>query len=151
MSKRSYCPMYTLFFRWVRLLVDPVVQALLIPRDFDGIKLHAHREYHIILVAIVRLRVAPEHRAKIEVLNLLFVCVDELAPFLLALLALHLILVYRSGQIELRKFVFEMLVDVVVEFGQAQLRARDFLEYIPVCFHVLDDFDGKLLLDLGNC
>jgi hypothetical protein len=34
-----------------------------------------------------------------------------------------------------------VLVDFVVELGQAQLGAGHFLEDVPVCLHVLDDFD----------
>jgi hypothetical protein len=41
-----------------------------------------------------------------------------------------------------------MLVDFVIKLGEAELGTGHFLEDVPVCFHVLDDFDGKLLLDL---
>jgi hypothetical protein len=110
----------------------------LLPSNFDSVELHTDSEDGALL-GVVGLVARTEHGAEVEVLDLLLVLVDEVAPLLLSGLALHLILVYGGRGIEVGELLLEVLVDFVVELGQAKLGARHFLEDVPVCLHVLND------------
>ena len=142
-------------FALVSLFVDPVVQALAVavpvslafmqpfwsknlPGDLNSVELHAHGEDGAVL-GVVCLGARTQHGAEVVVLDGLLVLVDEVAPSLLAGLALHLVLVDCSGGIEVGELLLEVLVDLVVLLGEAQGRALDLLEDVPVCLHVLDN------------
>lgn len=109
-----------------------------LPSDLNGIELHAHCE-NSSLLCVVCLRASPHHGAEVEVLHLLLVLVDEVAPPLLAGLALHLVLVYGGGCVEVGELLLEVLVDLIVNLGEAQSRALDLFEDVPVRLHVLDN------------
>jgi hypothetical protein len=109
------------------------------PSNLDSVELHTDSKDGTLL-GVVGLAAGTEHGAEVEVLDLLLVLVDEVAPLLLSCLALHLILVYCGRRIEVREFLLEVLVDFVVKLGQAKLGTRHFLEDVPVRLHVLDDF-----------
>ena len=108
------------------------------PSNLDRVELHTDSKDGALL-GVVGLAARTEHGAEVEVLDLLLVLVDEVAPLLLSCLALHLVLVYGGRRIEVREFLLEVLVDLVVELGQAKLGAGHLLENVPVCLHVLDD------------
>jgi hypothetical protein len=108
------------------------------PDNFDGVELHADCENGLVL-AILEFRVGPDDCAVVVVLDLLLVRHNELAPLLLSVLALHLILVYCGLGIKVWKFRLEVLVDLIVEFGETQLGAGHLLEDLPVCLDVLYD------------
>ena len=76
--------------------------------------------------------------AKVVVVDPLVVGHHKLPPPLLSGLALHLILVDGSGGVEVGEILLQMLVDVVIVFGQAQGRALDLGQDRPVCFEMLD-------------
>jgi hypothetical protein len=141
--------------------VDPIVQTLAIavvvsyapsprvrpddlPNNFDSVELHAHSKYCLVL-AVLELGVCSDDCAVVVVVHLLLVCHDELAPSLLSILALHLLLVYGCLGVEIGEVLFEVFVDFIVEFGEAQLRARHLLEDLPVCLDVLDDYTSGLV------
>jgi hypothetical protein len=138
---------------------------LSLPSDFDGVELHAHCKYGLVLT-ILEFGVGPDNGAVIEVVHLLVVGHDKLAPLLFARLALHLLLVDCGFRVEIGKVLLEVFVDLIVELGQPQLGAGYFLEDLPVCLDVLyncrrlldveghglrhSTFDGKCLLDLHH-
>lgn len=142
------------------VLSDPVVQALAVSRDLDGVELHsrnytevstpsrfdipAHTKDSLIL-PILRLGVHSQHSTEVIIIDLLLIRHHELAPSLFAGFALHLVLVDGLGDVELGEVGLEMLVDLIVNFCQAQLRALDFLEDGPVGGHVLDDWMAGLV------
>lgn len=107
-----------------------------------------------LLTAILKLGVRPQHRSKVELSNLLVILHHKVPPPLLALLALHLILINRLGRVELGERLLEVLVDLVVPARQAERRALDSFEDRPVGLHVLDGcekglaprFDTKIVL-----
>lgn len=90
------------------------------------------------VLAVLKSRVGAQQGAKVEVVNLLLVLVDEVSPALLACLTLHLILIDRGLGVVVGELLLEVLVDFVVDLGEAKLRARDLLENGPVSGHVLD-------------
>lgn len=92
------------------------------------------------VLLVLRLRVVPNHGAEIVVVHPLLVRHHELAPPLLAGLALHLVLVDRSGGIEFGESLLEVLVDFIIDLSQSETGALDSFENGPVCLHVLDDF-----------
>lgn len=100
--------------------------------------MHANRKYCLIL-AVLELGVCPDDGAVVVVIDPLLVGVDELAPSLLALLALHLVLVNCCLWVELGKVLLEVFVDLIVELGEAELGAGDLLEDFPICLDVLYD------------
>jgi len=91
-----------------------------------------------LLLAILELGVCPQHGAKVVVVHLLLVLHHELTPPLLALGALHLVLIDRGGGVKLGELLLQVLVDVVVQLGQAEAGPAHFLKDRPVGFHVLD-------------
>lgn len=101
-----------------------------------------------ILPAVLRLRVRAHHGAKVVVVHQLLIDHHEVAPPLLALLALHLVLVDGLGRVEVGEVPLEVLVDVIVHPGEAQGRALDTFKDRPVGLQVLHHLDGELLLDL---
>jgi hypothetical protein len=135
-------------------LVNPVVQTLAVavavsyvaqpsgcrnsPNNLDCVKLHADCKNGLIL-AVLELRVCPDDCAVVEVLDLLVVRHDKLAPLLFAVLALHLVLVYCGFRVKVGELRLEVLVDLIVELGEAQLGAGHLLEDLPVCLNVLHD------------
>jgi hypothetical protein len=139
---------------------------LSLPSDFDGVELHAHCEYGLVLT-ILKLGVGPNNGAVVEVVHLLIVGHDELAPSLFARFTLHLLLVNCGFRVEVGELLLEVFVDLIIELGEAQLGAGHFLEDLPVCLDVLyncrrpleaeghgwrqSTFHGKCLLDLHNC
>jgi hypothetical protein len=136
------------------LLVYPVIQTLAVaatisfplwpirrrdsPDNLDGVELHADCENGLVL-AILEFWVGPDDCAVVVVLDLLLVRHDELAPLLLSVLALHLILVYCGLGVKVWELLLEVLVDLIVELGEAQLGAGHLLEDLPVCLDVLHD------------
>lgn len=122
----------------------------IIPRNLDGVKLHA-RHKNSLLLAVLGLGGGPQQSAKVVVVNLLVVGHHKGAPPLLARLALHLVLVDGLGGVELGEVPLEVLEDVVVHLGQAQLGAGHLFENGPVRRHLLNGLDGELLLNLGGC
>lgn len=100
------------------------------------------------ILIILRLWVVPHHRPKVVIIDRLLVLHHEVPPPLLPRLALHLILVDRLGGVELREGLLQVSVDFLVNFGEAEGRAFDFLENGPVGLHVLNYFYGELLFDL---
>lgn len=90
------------------------------------------------VLAVLKSRVGAQQGAEVEVVNLLLVLVDEVSPALLACLALHLVLVNGGLGVVVGELLLEVLVDFVVDLGEAKLRARDLLEDGPVGGHVLD-------------
>lgn len=136
------------------LQIDPVVQPLLIPvsvsaaesirgrvqslpGDFEGVKLHTHGKDRAVLI-IVLLGVGTDQGAEVEVVDLLLVHGDELAPSLFALLTLHLVLVDGLAHIDLGKVLLEVLVDLVIVLGETELGTLDRLEDLPVRLHLLN-------------
>lgn len=129
---------------------------VVLPGNLNSVELHArhyrpcqqvwaihfrfdlHTENSGVLL-VLGLGVVADHGAEIVVVNLLLVGHQELAPPILALLALHLVLVDSGGRVELGEVGLEVLVDFVVDLGQAEGRALDHLEDGPVGLHVLDD------------
>ena len=81
-------------------------------------------------------RVCPDNRPEVVVVDLLLILVHPVAPFFLAQLALHSILVQRLCGIEVGELLLEVLVDLVVHLGQPQFRPRDFFQDSPVCHQV---------------
>jgi hypothetical protein len=145
--------------------VYPVVQTLAIttavscapaanshhhlPNNLDGVELHAHRKYRLVL-AVFELWIRSNDGAVVVVVHPLLVRVDELPPSLLSFLALHLILVYCGFGVKLGEVFLEVLVDFIVEFGEAQLGARYFFEDLPVCLDVLHNYTLSLAFRGGE-
>lgn len=94
------------------------------------------------VLLIIHLGAISNHGAKVVVVHLLLIRHQELAPSLLAGLALHRVLVDGGTGVELGEVGLEMLVDFVVDLGQAEAGALDSFEDGPVCLHVLDDLRG---------
>lgn len=69
-----------------------------------------------------------QHRAKVVVVHLVLVHVDEVSPLLFASLALHLIFVDCSLEIKVRELSVEVLEDIIVKLGQAQFGSWELLE-----------------------
>lgn len=90
-----------------------------------------------LLLAVFELGVRPQHSTEIEVVNLSIVDIAEVAPLLLAGLALHIIFVDSSSQIEIRELLLEVLVNIIIHLGESKLGAGDILEQRPVCHHLL--------------
>lgn len=67
-----------------------------------------------LLLSIFKFRITPQHGAKIVVLHRLLVFHHPISPFLLALFALHLVLVDSLAGIELRELLLKVLVDIVI-------------------------------------
>jgi hypothetical protein len=107
-----------------------------LPCDFNSVELHAHRK-NCAFLAVLHLGARAEHCAEVVVLHLLLVLTDELAPSLLAVLALHLVLVQCGGRVEFGKVLLEVFVDFVIDLCESQLGTGYFLEDLPVCFHML--------------
>lgn len=88
-------------------------------------------------MVVLGLGACAEHGAEVVVLDLVLVLADELAPPLLALLALHLILVQCGGGVELGEVLLKVFVDFIVDLRQSQFGTWDFFKDLPVCLHVL--------------
>lgn len=88
-------------------------------------------------MTILKLGIGPHYGAKVVVVDLLLICHHEVAPPLLAGLALHFVLVDGGGRVELGEVGLQVLVDLVIHLCETQRRALDFLENSPVCGHVL--------------
>ena len=73
-----------------------------------------------LVLAVFPLGVGTQDGAKAVVVHLLLISHAELAPPLLASLALHLILVDGCGGVELGEVALEVLVDLIIDLGQAQ-------------------------------
>ena len=101
-----------------------------------------------LFLAVLHVGTGAHHGTKVVVVDALLVGHHELAPSLLASLALHLVLINGLGGVELRKILLEVREDVLVELCQTDFGAWNFLKNSPVDLHVLDDLDGELLLDL---
>ena len=101
-----------------------------------------------LLLAVLELWVGAQDGAKVVVVDLFLVGHHEVAPLLLALLALHLVLVDCLGGVEVGEVALQVLEDVVVHLGEAQVGALDLFEDGPVRLHLDDGLDGELLLDL---
>lgn len=87
---------------------------------------------------IFHLGARPQNGAEIVIVDRLLIGHHEFPPPLLASLTLHLVLVDRDGGVEVGEILLQMLVDVVIVFGQAQGRALDLGQDRPVCFEMLD-------------
>lgn len=72
------------------------------------------------LLSILDRWTVPHHGAKVVVLNLRLVCIDEVPPPFFARLALHLVLVDGGLGVEIGELLFEVFEDLVVHFGQTQ-------------------------------
>lgn len=81
-----------------------------------------------LLLAVLKLGVRAQHGAKVVIVDCLLIRHHEVAPPLLARLALHDVLVDRLGGVELGEVALQVLVDLLVESGQTKRRALDFLE-----------------------
>ena len=114
----------------------PLYPGRSLPCDFNSVELHAHRK-NCAFLAVLHLGARAEHCAEVVVLHLLLVLADELAPPLLALLALHLALVQCGRCVKVGEFLLEVLIDFVIDLGESQFRAGDFFEDLPVRLHVL--------------
>lgn len=90
-------------------------------------------------LAILGRSTCAQHSAKVVVIYFVLVHIDKVPPLLLASLALHLILINRTLEVEVGELLVEVLEDLIVELGQAQFRAWELLEDGPVCTHVLND------------
>lgn len=84
------------------------------------------------MLVVLEFRVRSYNRAEIVVFDFLLILVHEVAPLLLALLALHLVLIDGLRRVEVGEFLLEMFVDFVVDLRQAQLGARRLLKNRPV-------------------
>lgn len=80
--------------------------------------LQPRRTKNSLLLAVLRLGVCSQHRAEVVIFYLLLVRHHEIPPSLLALLALHFVLVNGYFRVELRKVPLEMFVDFIVNLGQ---------------------------------
>jgi hypothetical protein len=130
------------------ILTDPIIQALPVPGYLNGVELHPRHEYGAFL-CVFCLGTGADHGAKVVVIDLVLIRHHKFAPPLLALGALHYVLVNGGGGVELGEVFLQVLKDVVVQLGQTQGGALYSFEDRPVCLHMLNDFDGKLLLHLG--
>lgn len=72
------------------------------------------------VLLILELRTGSQNSSEVIIVNLLVVGHHELPPPLLAGLALHLALIDRRGRVEVRKILLQVLVDIVIVFGQSQ-------------------------------
>lgn len=61
-----------------------------------------------------------QHGAKAVVVDLFLVCHHEITPPLLSCRALELVLIYGLGGVEFREVLAEVVVDLVVNLGQAE-------------------------------
>lgn len=140
-----------------------------LPSDLNGVELHAHTccscqsscdssqitslqviltENGVVLIVLL-ICAAADDGAEVVVLNRVLVLVDEVAPPLLAGLALHVVFDKRGGRVEVGELLHEMHIDRVVNLGQAQLGALDLLEDRPVCHEVLDSCEDSRSVLLG--
>lgn len=94
------------------------------------------------MLLVLHLRRRPHDGAKVVVVDALLVGHHELAPPVFARLALELVLVDGRGRVEVGEVLVQVLEDLVVDLGQAQLGAGDFFEDGPVCLEVLDGCGG---------
>lgn len=139
-SSSSACQRVASFLGLLLLLcflINPIVQALTVPGDLDGVELHA-RDEDGALLCVLLLGARAQHGAEAVVVDPILVCHHKVTPPLLALGALHLSLVYRGGRVKLGEVLEEVLVDLVINLGQAQGAPLDLFENGPVCLEVLD-------------
>lgn len=90
------------------------------------------------VLGVLLLWVLAQNCAEAVIVDLLLVSHHEVPPALLAPGALHLVFVYGLGGVELGKVLAEVLVDVIVDLGQAKGAGLDLLEDGPVRLEVTD-------------
>jgi len=132
-------------FQWHKIACVPLLSINLILFSQGRIQ---HTKDGVLLVIFVRMAIS-KHGAKVIIFNRLLVFHDKLSPSFLAGFALHLVLNYGGGRVEVRELLHKMFVDIIVVFGELESRASHLFEDLPVCEHVLNSFDGELLLDLN--
>jgi len=93
------------------------------------------------VLCILVLGVGAQNGAETVVVDLVLVHHHKLTPPLLALNTLHLVLHDGLVRVEVGEVLDEVVVDVVVDFGQAEGAALDLFEDGPVRFEVLDGCD----------
>lgn len=96
-----------------------------------------HTKYRLLL-PILELRICPEHRPKIIIIDRLFIFAHEIAPALFACFALHLVFVDGRRDVEVWEVVLEVLEYFVVHPGETKLGARCTFQEGPVRCHLLD-------------
>jgi hypothetical protein len=91
-----------------------------LPCDFDSVELHSNRENRALLT-VFYVGARAKQCAKVVVLHLVLVLCDELAPPLLARLALQVVFVQCRCRVKVGKFFLEVFENLVVDLGKAQL------------------------------
>lgn len=72
-----------------------------------------------LVLAVLKGRIGTQQCAKVVVIDLVLVLVDKVSPAVLSCLALHLVLIDGRLGVVVGELLLEVLVDLVVDLGQA--------------------------------